>query len=142
MPEPTIIHMPIYTPKFKTGETVVRVNKNSNGREQYIVIATIDEIWPYSNHWKKYGEHNNNSPDNTVYLVLNVNSRHFIWYFEYEYEENVYCSNTERGKKILRNYLTVLFNETKIEDVEKQKQFVKRFFGDALTTHQKSDNII
>ena len=101
--------MPQYIPKYKTGETILTDKEKEH---QMIIVSTwrtialhCDDINVDSSSYRSF---NNSSPENTYYFVINPdNLDDYYWIFENETE--IYCSNTERGLTILRKILTVPF---------------------------------
>ena len=86
-----------FIPKFKTGETCITKNHNV----ECIIVSTYNRIYKYSSYYRCQSIYDDTRDDKTLYLGFCLPKENFFWYLESDLEPNVYCSNIDRGKKIL-----------------------------------------
>ena len=121
-----VILKPLHTPKFKTGETVQSIY---NLDFKPVIIGDYYNI--YHNYLiKKYfhydeDRHNGSCPQKTLYVCYDFDCKWFEWVFESAVE--IYCSNTFRGKQMLKSIPTVnLYGKFRVIDKNK---FIKDFLS-------------
>ena len=116
--------------KYKTGETVI-ANGTGQGEgydgELAIIVASRLELGMYyDGYYYSSVEFDESCSDHIYYYTYSLDRKYFWWYWEPDVDS--YCSNTERGKSILRQILLFqLFSSLKMNTKNAEK-FMEDFF--------------
>ena len=116
-----------YIPKLKTGQTA-EANGNGEGTDhigyQVIIIGTRKDLCETSNFLVMSDNYDNSCPENTLYATYNPDTNRTWWYWENDLD--LICTNSNRGKKQLREVIGYIFESFGISSLEKEK-FLNKF---------------
>jgi len=85
-----------YIPKYKTGQTVLSEYENDM---EYIIIATYRGIGEFNIAFRNNPDFDERDDQHLIYAVYNEAHADITW--RREQTLTLYCSNSNRGKKIL-----------------------------------------
>jgi hypothetical protein len=93
-----------FVPRYKTGETV----EINHRLELGVVITTWKMFYPYRSIGCINEMYDDSDTDHCLYSIYIPERNSFNW--EYENRLSLYCSDTERGKKILRPLIERIYH--------------------------------
>ncbi len=116
-----------YELKYKVGETL-ETNGNGEGRDHegyhVIVVGSWNLLTKYSSEVEERASYDERDEFHILYSTFEIESGRFWWY--YENDLIPYCSNLNRGKKMLLSKVDSIRSSYNIS-LEKWNQYVKDF---------------
>ncbi len=111
-------------PKFKTGYTVTKFGNDS----QCIIIGTNDQIAPYTDYYLQCEQYDDSDESHTIYFVYSVETRIHTWIWERGFEHIPYCTNEDRGRRILKGNEDTILSIIHVRRADKER-FIKDFLN-------------
>ena len=127
-----------YTPKFHTGETVEVIADDGSIGFQVIVIGSWVSMLPYFRGISDDNDYDERDEFHTLYASFCPTRQRFWWYWERDFDGVAYCTNTDKGKGILKNNLQRILDEYRIRDGQ-MEEFLDKFIR--TTPHERIDSV-